>query len=95
VTVAFVDRRYTGEATAAAVAAEGVELIVVKHREAKNGFVLLPRRWVVGRTVGGWDGPAGRRGTTSGCPRRSRRGTGSRSSRSCWDGWDFKVRNRL
>jgi transposase len=52
VKVAFVDQGYTGAATAAEVADEGVELIVVKHHEAKKGFVLLPRRWVVERTFG-------------------------------------------
>jgi transposase len=52
VKVAFVDQGYTGEATAADAAEEGVELIVVKHHEAKRGFVLLPRRWVVERTFG-------------------------------------------
>ncbi|MFL5341233.1 MAG: transposase, partial [Gemmataceae bacterium] len=36
--------------TAEATAEHGVELIVVKHHEAKKGFVLLPRRWVVERT---------------------------------------------
>lgn len=52
VQVAFVDQGYTGEEAAAEAAAEGVELIVVKHHEAKRGFVLLPRRWVVERTFG-------------------------------------------
>jgi len=52
VEVAFVDQGYTGEAAAEAAAIEGVELIVVKHIEAKRGFVLLPRRWVVERTFG-------------------------------------------
>lgn len=52
VKVAFVDQGYTGEAAAADAADEGVELIVVKHAEAKKGFVLLPRRWVVERTFG-------------------------------------------
>jgi len=28
----------------------GLRLEVVKHHEAKHGFVLLPRRWVVERT---------------------------------------------
>jgi transposase len=27
-----------------------MELMVVKHTEAKKGFVLLPKRWVVERT---------------------------------------------
>jgi hypothetical protein len=30
----------------------GIRLEVVKHSEAKRGFVLLPRRWVVERTFG-------------------------------------------
>ena len=50
--VAYVDQGYTGEATADGVAEQGVELVVVKHHEAKKGFVLLPRRWVVERTFG-------------------------------------------
>lgn len=29
---------------------KGIELEVVKHREAKRGFVLLPKRWVVERS---------------------------------------------
>lgn len=28
----------------------GIESEVVKHHEAKRGFVLLPKRWVVQRT---------------------------------------------
>ena len=30
-------------------AGDGIRLEVVKHKEAKRGFVLLPRRWVVER----------------------------------------------
>ena len=30
--------------------AQGIELSVVKLPEAKKGFVLLPRRWVVERS---------------------------------------------
>ena len=30
--------------------AHGIDLLVVKLEEAKKGFVLLPRRWVVERT---------------------------------------------
>jgi transposase len=55
VEVAFVDQGYSGEAAEEAAAEHGVELIVVKHHEAKHGFVLLPRRWVVERTFG-WFG---------------------------------------
>jgi transposase len=50
VQVAFVDQGYTGEQPAAAAAQHGLRLEVVKHHEAKRGFVLLPRRWVVERS---------------------------------------------
>jgi transposase len=50
VELAFVDQGYTGEAPAAAAAAHGIRLEVVKLPEAKRGFVLLPRRWVVERS---------------------------------------------
>src|SRR5262249_48955477 len=49
VTLAYVDQGYTGETTADAAAAHGITLEVVKLPEAKRGFVLLPRRWVVER----------------------------------------------
>jgi transposase len=48
VELVYVDQSYTGEAAAAAV--EGIALHVVKLPEAKRGFVLLPRRWVVERS---------------------------------------------
>lgn len=50
VEVAFVDQGYTGEEPATAAKAEGINLMVVKLEEAKHGFVLLPRRWVVERS---------------------------------------------
>jgi transposase len=50
VTLAYVDQGYSGETTAAAAAAEGIALEVVKLPQAKRGFVLLPRRWVVERS---------------------------------------------
>ena len=50
--LAFVDQGYTGESAAAQARESEVELEVVKHHEAKHGFVLLPRRWVVERTSG-------------------------------------------
>ena len=50
VEVAFVDQGYTGEQPATDAAQAGVRLEVVKHHEAKRGFVLLPRRWVVERS---------------------------------------------
>lgn len=50
VKLAFVDQGYTGEQPAQDAAESGVKLEVVKHHEAKHGFVLLPRRWVVERS---------------------------------------------
>lgn len=50
VEVAYVDQGYTGDKPAQAAAAHGIELVVVKLPEAKKGFVLLPRRWVVERS---------------------------------------------
>ena len=50
VNLAFVDQGYTGQAAAEAASAEGITLRVVKLPEAKRGFVLLPRRWVVERS---------------------------------------------
>ncbi len=50
VEVAYVDQGYTGEKPAAAAREHGIALEVVKLPEAKRGFVLLPRRWVVERS---------------------------------------------
>ena len=50
VELAYVDQGYTGEAAEEAAAEHGIQLEVVKHTEAKRGFVLLPRRWVVERS---------------------------------------------
>ena len=49
VQLAYVDQGYTGERPAEEAAEHGIHLEVVKHQEAKRGFVLLPRRWVVER----------------------------------------------
>lgn len=49
VEVAYVDQGYTGGRPAEAAAEHGIRLEVVKLPEAKRGFVLLPRRWVVER----------------------------------------------
>jgi transposase len=49
VELAYVDQGDTGDQPAADAAAHGIRLEVVKHTEAKRGFVLLPRRWVVER----------------------------------------------
>jgi transposase len=50
VEVAFVDQSYTGDQSATSAAEQGIRLEVVKLPEAKQGFVLLPRRWVVERS---------------------------------------------
>lgn len=50
VEVAFVDQGYTGADAADAANEHGIRLEVVKLPEAKRGFVLLPRRWVVERS---------------------------------------------
>lgn len=50
VELAFVDQGYTGEAPAQEAKAHGMQLEVVKLPQAKRGFVLLPRRWVVERS---------------------------------------------
>lgn len=48
--VAFVDQGDTGAQPSQDAAAHGIHLEVVKLPEAKKGFVLLPRRWVVERS---------------------------------------------
>lgn len=50
--VAFVDQGYTGEQPARDAEAHGIRLEVVKLPQAKQGFVLLPKRWVVERSFG-------------------------------------------
>jgi transposase len=52
VELAYVDQGYTGERPAQDAAAHGLQLEVIKLPEAKKGFVLLPRRWVVERSFG-------------------------------------------
>jgi transposase len=48
--LAWVDQGYTGGEPAEAAREHGIELSVVRLPEAKKGFVLLPRRWVVERS---------------------------------------------
>jgi transposase len=50
VEVGFVDQGYTGDQAQRDAADHGMRLEVVKLAEAKRGFVLLPRRWVVERS---------------------------------------------
>src|SRR3954451_8878708 len=45
VELAYVDQGYTGQKASDSAAEHGIRLEVVKHEEAKRGFVLLPRRW--------------------------------------------------
>lgn len=52
VELAYVDQGYTGDDAAQAAAEQGLRLEVVKLPDAKLGFVLLPRRWVVERSFG-------------------------------------------
>jgi transposase len=47
--LAYVDQGYAGERSTEEAEAHGIRLEVVKHLEAKRGFVLLPRRRVVER----------------------------------------------
>jgi transposase len=49
VELAYVDQGYTGEGASGFAAEHGIRLEVVEHEEAKRGFVLLPKRWVVER----------------------------------------------
>lgn len=50
VELAYVDQGYTGGRPAEAAKKQKIELSVVKLPQAKRGFVLLPRRWVVERS---------------------------------------------
>lgn len=50
VEVAYVDSGYNGQAVADIAQEQGVRLEAVGWPEAKKGFVLLPRRWVVERS---------------------------------------------
>jgi transposase len=47
----LVDQGYTGEAAQTKAQDFGRALVVVKPTEAKRGCVLLPRRWVVERSI--------------------------------------------
>jgi transposase len=68
VSLAYVDQGYTGETAAKAAAAEGIKLEVVKLPEAKRGFVLLPRRWVVERSFAWAELAQGSVGVADGMP---------------------------
>ena len=49
--MAYADQGYTGEAPAQAAEQYGIDLQVVKLGHAKRDFVLLPRRWVIERSL--------------------------------------------
>ncbi|MDH6148205.1 transposase [Paraburkholderia sp. WSM4179] len=53
VKLAFAAQGYTADTARQVAHDEGIELQIIKLREAKKGFVLLPRRWVV--SVGSTD----------------------------------------
>jgi len=48
----YAGQEYTGEEAFEEATGRGIVLHVVKFNEAKKGFVLLPRRWVVERSFG-------------------------------------------
>jgi transposase len=50
VEVLYADAAYTGDETEAAAQEQGIRLVVVKRPEGSQGFVLLPKRWVVERS---------------------------------------------
>ncbi len=50
VEVALVDQGSTGDEVAATAAEPGIRLPIVQVPEAKRGFVLLPKRWIVERS---------------------------------------------
>jgi transposase len=52
VEAAYVDEGYKSQDAAEKAAKHGIDPLVAKHTEAKKGFVLLPRRWVVERSFG-------------------------------------------
>lgn len=52
VKLAWADQGYTGEEPNRQAGEHGIDLQIVKLPEAKKGFVLLPRRWVVERSFG-------------------------------------------
>lgn len=56
VKLAWADQGYTGEEPNRQAGEHGIDLQIVKLPEAKKGFVLLPRRWVVERSFG-WLAP--------------------------------------
>ena len=52
VKLAWADQGYTSEQARSDAAESDIDLQVLKLPEAKKGFVMLPRRWVVERSFG-------------------------------------------
>jgi transposase len=50
VSTLYADQGYTGHAVAKDDRSQSMERVVVGPKEARKGFVLLPRRWVVERS---------------------------------------------
>ena len=50
VEICFADQGYTGDEPKQVAAELGMQLEIIKLPDAKRGFVLLPRRWVVERS---------------------------------------------
>lgn len=51
VTVAFADGGYTGQPAQEAASGHGIELEVIKLPDTLKGFVILPKRWIVERSL--------------------------------------------
>lgn len=51
VELVYADQGYTGQEPLFDAAEQGIDLVVVRLPGAKKGFVLLPRRWVVERSI--------------------------------------------
>lgn len=56
VEMAWADQGYTGENAKNQAAEPSIGLRIIKLPEAKKGFVLLPRRWGVERSLDGSPG---------------------------------------
>lgn len=52
VQVCFADGAYCGQVTADNLASCGLKLVVVKRTDGQVGFKVLPKRWIVERTLG-------------------------------------------
>jgi transposase len=50
VELAYTDQGYTGDETREATEKHGIRLEVVKLSKTRQGFILLPKRWVVERS---------------------------------------------